>query len=72
MGKRLKLRAFRAETGLNQSEMAAKLNCSRATYAGIETGQRGGGYWFWLKLQRTFNIPDEKMWGLTKDSENEV
>lgn len=72
MGKRLKLKAFRVERGLNQFEMADKLHCSRATYAGIEAGTRGGGFWFWLKLQRTFNIPDERMWGLTKDNESEV
>lgn len=69
MGKRLKLKAFRVEHGLNQFEMAGKLHCSRATYAGIEAGTRGGGFWFWLNLQAAFNIPDEKMWALTKDND---
>lgn len=69
MGKRLKLKAFRVEHGLNQFEMADKLHCSRATYAGVEAGTRGGGFWFWQSLQTVFNIPDEKMWALTKDND---
>ena len=44
MGKRLKLKAFRVEHGLNQFEMADKLHCSRATYASIEKLNKAVGY----------------------------
>lgn len=69
--RRLKLKAFRAGLGLNQEQMAAKLECSRGRYAGIEAGARNGDQNFWLKFQKIFNLPDEKMWEIMTEKEGE-
>lgn len=55
---------FRHEQRLSQQQMADKIGCSRATYSSIETGSRDGRVGFWNKLQRAFNLPNEKMGGL--------
>ena len=60
------LYVFRCDQKLNQSEMAAKCGVSRATYAMIENGKRGGSQDFWNNLQKAFSVPDEKMWQLQK------
>jgi len=67
--RRLKLKVFRVSKGLSQQEMAEKLGCSRSRYAGIEAGKRDGAQKFWKTLQQTFNISDDKMWGLMNKEE---
>ncbi len=69
--KRLKLKAFRAGLGLSQEQMADKLGCSRGRYAGIEAGRRNGDQNFWSNFQKTFNIPNNKMWELMSAKEGE-
>lgn len=60
---------YRHEMRLSQQEMADKIGCSRATYSSIETGSRDGRVEFWNKLQRAFNIPNEKLGGLMSKDE---
>lgn len=66
MNKRIALKQFRIGLQLTQQEMADKLNVERGKYVGIENGLRNGKYDFWENFQRTFNIPDEKMWEFQK------
>lgn len=71
MQKRLKLKAFRALKGLSQSEFAERIGCSRARYAGIETGRRDGTPDFWRALQAAFEVPDAEMWALMQQEKTE-
>lgn len=71
MADRRNLIIFRAEQGLNQQEMAKRIGVSRATYSEIENAKRSCSFAFLKKLQKAFNIADEKMWSLTKINEGE-
>ena len=57
---------FRHGKRLSQSEIAAIIGCSRATYSAIETGARNGTITFWRKLQAAFDIPDAELGGLMR------
>ena len=63
---RTKLKCFRIEHGLKQSEMAERLGLSRIAYGCIERGERDTFSKTWEKLQDIFNIPDAEMWGIIK------
>ncbi|NLC25587.1 MAG: helix-turn-helix domain-containing protein [Fastidiosipila sp.] len=63
---RTNLKVLRVRNSLSQQEMAERLNCTRATYAAIEVGQRDGSKRFWTSVQDKFMIPDCEMWGLMK------
>lgn len=65
MRKNLKL--FRVEHDLNQSEMAEKIGCTRASYSAIENGKREGRKTFWNKLQAAFCVDSDAMWDLMRD-----
>ena len=67
MGKRLELRKFRAGLDLTQEEMATRMGIGRNAYSDVESGSRNGTMAFWVKLQKTFNIPDERMWGFINE-----
>ena len=58
---RTKLKLLRIENHLTQEEMAKRLDTSRNNYNFIENGKRKGGADFWFTLQKTFNVPIEKM-----------
>lgn len=62
--RRLKLKIFRIEHDLMQSDMANKIGCSRDAYSAIERGERDPSYDFMEKLQLAFDIPAERMWAL--------
>lgn len=64
---RTNLKVLRVRLNLTQDEMADKIGCARATYAAIEAGKREGRKEFWISLQKTYNIPNEKMWELIID-----
>lgn len=63
---RTALRVFRTKQRMTQGEFAEKIGYTATNYAMIEQGNRQGTQAFWNSLQRAFNIPDEKMWKLTK------
>lgn len=62
---------FRHGLRLNQTQIAEKIGCSRATYSAIERGTRNGALTFWRKLQAAFGIPDEKIGALMRVDEAE-
>lgn len=62
--RRLKLKIFRIEHDLTQSDMANKIGCSRDAYSSIEGGGRNPSYDFMENLQKAFDVPAEQMWGL--------
>lgn len=55
---------LRLEKGLLQEEMAEKMGVTVGTYCILETGKAQGTVKNWNKIQKIFNIPDEKMWKL--------
>ena len=59
MGERTHSRALRVEHGLNQTEMAKKLNVSLSTYYAIEKGKADGKVKFWELLKDTFKLSGE-------------
>ena len=63
---RTSLKQFRIGQHLTQNEMAEKIGVSRATYAYVENGKRGGSQTFWRNLKFAFDVPDENMWQLQK------
>ena len=63
---RTALKQFRIGVHLKQAEMGEKCGVSRATYANIENGKRGGSADFWDNLQERFNLSDEKTRQLQK------
>lgn len=65
MRKNLKL--LRVQYDLNQSEMAEKIGCTRASYSAIENGKREGRRAFWDKLQAAFGIDNDAMWDLMRN-----
>jgi transcriptional regulator with XRE-family HTH domain len=62
------LKVFRARRGLTQEQIAKRMGWSRQYYAKTENGRSTGSILFWVKLQDAFNIPDEEMWPLVKDT----
>lgn len=62
--RRKKLKFFRIEQDLTQSDMAQRVGCDRASYSAIEVGSRNPSYEFMEKLQAAFDIPSERMWAL--------
>lgn len=64
--KRINLKCFRTKQQLTQKEMADKIGVSRAMYIRVENGAMSGTFEFWGRLQKTFSVPDEDMWELTK------
>lgn len=66
---RTELLVFRKRHKLSQEQIAAKIGCSRISYASIENGKRKGSQEFWLAFQEAFNVPDQDMWGLMKRDE---
>ena len=66
---RTNLKLLRVKHKLTQAEMAEKIGCTRVTYASIESGTRNGRQFFWVSLQKAFNIPDADMWELKKKDE---
>ena len=68
---RTALKQFRIGLHLKQSEMAKKMGVGRTVYGYVERGERDGTIEFWNKLQRAFNVPDERMWLLQKLDESE-
>lgn len=63
---RINLKVYRVSHNMTQEEFANKIGISRAMYSLIEKGDRFGSFDFWMKLQITFNIPDEEMFKLMK------
>lgn len=64
--KRLALKQFRVGLDKTQDEFAGAANYERSHYAAVEAGKRHGTLEFWTSLQKAWDIPDEKMWGLMK------
>lgn len=64
---RTNLKVFRIKNRLSQTEISEKIQCSRATYAAVESGARCGRQAFWNDLQKAFSIPDSEMWELQKN-----
>ena len=64
--KRKNLKLFRVQHDLTQVQMAKILGVCKATYNFVECGKRQGTPEFWQRLQKEFNVPDERMWGLQK------
>lgn len=62
--RRKRLKIFRIEHDLMQSDMANKIGCTREAYSAVETGRRDPSYDFMKNLQAAFDIPDEHMWAL--------
>ena len=62
---------FRHGLRLSQSEMAAKIGCSRATYSMIECGSRDGTMRFWEKLRTAFAVPYSELGDLMRNDEKE-
>ena len=62
--RRKRLKIFRIEQDLTQSDMAVRLGCERATYSAIELGRRNPSFDFMVKFQKVFNVPAESMWAL--------
>lgn len=66
MGKRLNLKQFRVSKDMTQAEFAAAMGVTRSRYQQVESGARFPEEPFWHALQKTFGIPDEKMWRLMR------
>lgn len=62
------LKVFRARLGLTQEQMAQRMGWSRQYYAKTENGRSAGSITFWDRFQTAFNLPDEEMWSLVKDT----
>lgn len=64
--KRYNLKALRARTGQSQEQFAASIGFSRCYYASVENALNNGSTKFWNAIQRVYDVPDDKMWELTK------
>lgn len=62
--KRKRLKLFRIERDLTQSDMALHLGCERATYSAIELGKRNPSFDLMERFKKVFNVPAESMWAL--------
>lgn len=63
---RTNLKLLRVKHHLTQEQMAERIGCTRVNYSTIESGVRNGRDYFWMCLQKAFDIPDEDMWKLKK------
>lgn len=63
------LKDFRLLKRMSQDEFAEAIGYSRQMYSQVESGLRDGTPAFWDAVQKAFNIPDSKMWALTKKEE---
>lgn len=54
---RQKLREQRTKRKLTQKKLAEYLGITTRYYAMIESGDRGGSYQIWDKLETIFNVP---------------
>lgn len=61
---KVELLKLRLEKGLVQEEIAKMMDITVASYCIIETGKAPGTIKNWNKIQKKFEIPDEKMWEL--------
>ena len=68
MGKNLKLYSLRNAKGLSQVEAAKKLNIPINVYTRLELGCTSGKVENWCKIQELYEVPDEEMWSLIKES----
>lgn len=63
------LKDFRLLKRMSQDDFAKEIGYSRQMYSQVESGLRDGTPSFWDAVQKAFNIPDSKMWALTKKEE---
>lgn len=63
------LKDFRLLKRMSQDEFAEAIGYSRQMYSQVESGLRDGTLEFWGAVQKRFDIPDSKMWALTKKEE---
>lgn len=59
---------LRVDRRWSQSDVVARSGIPISTYQLIEQGKQEGKPSTWLKLQKLYNIPDEKMWKIIKQS----
>lgn len=52
----------------SQADVVKKAGIPISTYQLIEQGKNEGKPSTWIKLQKLYNIPDEKMWQIIKQS----
>lgn len=52
----------------SQATVTQKAGIPISTYQLIEQGKNEGKPSTWLKIQKLYNIPDEKMWQIIKQS----
>ena len=64
--RRLNLKLFRIRHDLTQYQMAERIGYERAAYSMVEAGTRNPSIEFFMNLQEAFDVPDEKMWELTR------
>lgn len=62
-----KFKEFRENLGITQLEMSRSVNYSLAYIKKIEAGERKGSIDFWKKLQKVYNVDNNKIWGLMKN-----
>lgn len=56
------------EHDFTQDDIAKKIGIATPSYSLIERGIRHGSPKTWEKIQKIYDIPDEKMWGVQKNS----
>lgn len=61
---KVELVKLRLKKGLVQEEVAKMMGITVASYCIIETGKGPGTVKNWNKIQKIFEIPNEKMWDL--------
>lgn len=64
---RTQLKMLRIQNGLNQKELAEKLNIAHSNYSLIETGKHDGSIKFWTNVQNTLQVPSDKMWDIINE-----
>ena len=62
---RMNLKLFRIRHKMTQADMAKYTGYDRASYSLVEAGARNPSIEFFMNLQESFDIPNEKMWELT-------
>lgn len=65
-----RIRVFRAEHRLSQSELAEKIGVTRKTISTIEVGRFVPSTVIALKIATFFKVPVEEIFSLTSDSKN--
>lgn len=53
--------AARIDKGLNQAELARKINVDRSTLCRLENGRYTGSVEVWDKLERVLGVPQQKL-----------